>query len=151
MLGNQRRPAGAYLTKMAELSLASGGCIKFDLKAWHDGIHHALCGVTNRKTLENFRTLSKWVNKRSDPPLLIASTLLVPGYVDEPEVSAIARFIADLNPRIPYSLLAFYPQFYLDDLPTTSRSHALRCRSIAEKAGLKNVHVGNVHLLSDDY
>jgi len=86
-----------------------------------------------------------------DPPLLIASTLLVPGYVDESEVPAIARFIAGLNPRIPYSLLAFYPQFYLDDLPTTSRSHAHRCLSIAEKAGLKNVHVGNVHLLADDY
>jgi pyruvate formate lyase activating enzyme len=136
---------------MAELSLASGGCIKFDLKAWHDSIHHALCGVTNSKTLENFRILSKWTNNRPDPPLLIASTLLVPGYVDESEVSAIARFIADLNPRIPYSLLAFYPQFYLDDLPTTSRSHANRCRSVAEKAGLKNVHVGNVHLLANDY
>ena len=136
---------------MAERSLASGGCIKFDLKAWYDSTHHALCGVTNAKTLENFRVLSKWVNKRSDPPLLIASTLLVPGYVDESEVSAIARFIAGLNPRIPYSLLAFYPQFYLDDLPTTSRSHARRCLSIAEKAGLKNVHVGNVHLLSENY
>lgn len=140
-----------YLTMMADVSLTSGGCIKFDLKAWNDNIHHALCGVSNAKTFENFRTLSERVSQRSSPPLLIASTLLVPGYVDESEVSSIARFISDLNPRIPFSLLAFYPQFYLNDLPTTSRSHALRCRSIAEKAGLKNVHVGNVHLLAEDY
>ncbi|MBW1841991.1 MAG: radical SAM protein, partial [Deltaproteobacteria bacterium] len=136
-----------FLTMMADLSLTSGGCIKFDLKAWDEGIHLALCGVTNSKTLENFRTLSEWVEQRPNPPLLIASTLLVPGYVDESEVSSIARFISDLNPKIPYSLLAFYPQFYLNDLPTTSRSHALRCRTVAEEAGLENVHVGNVHLL----
>ena len=140
-----------FLTMMADLSLKSGGCIKFDLKAWDKGIHHALCGVTNTRTLENFRTLAEWTAQRPKPPLLIASTLLVPGYVDEPEVSKIVEFISSLNPDIPYSLLAFYPQFYLNDLPTTSRSHALRCKAVAEKAGLRNVHVGNVHLLAEDY
>jgi pyruvate formate lyase activating enzyme len=139
-----------FLTMMADLSLKSGGCIKFDLKAWNPGIHYALCGVTNTKTMENFRTLAGWITKRPKPPLLIASTLLVPGYVDEPEVSEIAGFISRLHPEIPYSLLAFYPQFYLNDLPTTSRSHALRCRDAAQKAGLQNVRIGNVHLLAED-
>jgi pyruvate formate lyase activating enzyme len=106
--------------------------------------------VTNRKTIENFQALASLTKQRPNPPLLIASTLLVPGYVDEPEVAEIARFISELNPEIPYSLLAFYPQFYLSDLPTTSQSHALRCRAAAEKAGLRNVHVGNVHLLRED-
>jgi pyruvate formate lyase activating enzyme len=82
--------------------------------------------------------------------LLIASTLLVPGYVNEPEVRKIARFISSLNPDIPYSLLAFYPQFYLNDLPTTSKSHVLRCKASAENAGLKNVRIGNLHLLGKD-
>jgi pyruvate formate lyase activating enzyme len=137
-----------YLAMMADVSLASGGSIKFDLKAWDNGIHHALCGVTNTRTLENFQTLAQWIGQRPDPPFLIASTLLVPGYVDEPEVKEIAGFISDLDPDIPYSLLAFYPQFYLKDLPTTSRSHALRCKAAAERAGLRNVHIGNVHLLA---
>lgn len=140
-----------YLKMMAELSMNSGGCIKFDLKAWNKGLHYALCGVTNRKTLENFQHLSSWTNKRKEPPFLIASTLLVPGYVDEAEVSGIAQFITGLDPEIPYSLLAFYPQFYLNDLPTTSRTHASRCKEAAERAGLKNVHVGNLHLLGHDY
>ncbi len=81
----------------------------------------------------------------------MASTLLVPGYVDTAEVSKIARFIADLDPEIPYRLLAFHPEFILRDLPATSRSHALRCREAAEKAGLKRVSMGNVHLLTDGY
>jgi pyruvate formate lyase activating enzyme len=146
--GSVREP---FLSMMAKLSLKSGGCIKFDLKAWDEGIHRALCGVTNRQTFKNFQTLSKWTAQRPEPPLLIASTLLVPGYVDESEVGKIAAFIASLNPDIPYSLLAFYPQFYLNDLPTTSKSHALRCKASAEKAGLKNVRIGNVQLLGNDY
>ncbi|MBW2349485.1 MAG: radical SAM protein, partial [Deltaproteobacteria bacterium] len=128
-----------------ELSLESGGCIKFDLKAWDEGLHYALCGVTNKQTLYNFRVLSEITRKRTVPPFLIASTLLVPGYIDEMEVGKIARYIADLNPEIPYSLLAFYPQFHLQDLPFTSRGHALRCKEAAEKMGLNNVHLGNVH------
>ena len=75
----------------------------------------------------------------------------MPGYVDVQEVDAIAGFIAGLNPEIPYSLLAFYPHFYLRDLPTTSRRHAMRCKDAAERKGLRRVHIGNVHLLSEDY
>ena len=140
-----------YLDGMAEVSLQSGGCIKFDLKAWDEGLHKALCGATNKKTLENFKVLSKLVSHRPDPPFLIASTLLVPGYVDEQEVGAIARYISALNPDIPYSLLGFYPQFYLKDLPSTSRSHAMRCREIALKAGLRRINIGNIHMLGEDY
>lgn len=146
--GSMQEP---YLSMMADLSLKSGGLVKFDLKAWSKEIHFALCGVTNAKTLENFKALAQLFYKRPRPPLLIASTLLVPGYIDESEVASIAKFIADLNPKIPYSLLAFYPQFYLNDLPTTARSHALRCREVALDAGLANVHIGNVHLLAEDY
>ncbi|MCP2520376.1 radical SAM protein [Candidatus Aminicenantes bacterium AC-335-B20] len=139
------------LKKMLELSLESGGCVKFDLKAWNENLHIALCGVSNRRTLENFAYASEWIKYRKDPPLLIASTLLVPGYVDENEVYQIAKFIADLNPEIPYSLLGFYPHFYMPDLPTTSRNHAQKCREVALKAGLKKVKIGNIHLLGNTY
>jgi pyruvate formate lyase activating enzyme len=139
------------LKQMLEISLQSGGCIKFDLKAWTENLNIALCGTSNRQTLENFKFISTYINKRLEPPLLIASTLLVPGYVDIYEIERLAGFIAALSPAIPYSLLAFHPQFYMDDLPATSRSHAQKAKQIAEKAGLKNVRIGNIHLLSDNY
>lgn len=140
------------MRQMVELSLESGGCVKFDLKAWDERLHMALCGVSNKRTLENFAMVAtEYLPKRPEPPLLIASTLLVPGYVDEEEVVGIARFIATLNPDIPYSLLAFAPQFYMSDLPTTSRRHALRCLEAARNAGLARVHIGNVHLLGSAY
>lgn len=140
-----------FLKTMAELSLRSGGCIKFDIKAWSKDIHMALCGVTNKRTLDNFEKLAVRIHKRPIPPFLIASTLLVPGYVDEREVEGIAKFISSLNPDIPYALLGFYPHFYMRDLPPTSKRHAMRCKEVAEKAGLRNVRIGNIHLLSTYY
>jgi pyruvate formate lyase activating enzyme len=141
------------LMRIAELSLESGGCVKFDLKAWHDEVHYALCGVSNRRTLSNFKLLAEYKNdkQRANPPLLIASTLLVPGYIDEHEVGNIARFIASLDRDIPYSLLSFHPDFRMEDLPRTSRGHAERCLKVARNAGLRRVRIGNIHLLGNAY
>lgn len=141
----------ALLRQAAELSFNSGGCIKFDLKAWSEELHIALCGVSNKRTLENFAALAEYVSRRPSPPFLIASTLLVPGYVDREEVSGIAAFIASLSPDIPYALLAFHPQFMMSDLPPTSKRHAQRCLATAKAQGLRNVRLGNVHLLGDYY
>ena len=135
------------LKEMLNLSFSSGGCIKFDLKAWNDSLHKALCGVSNERTKKNFEWVAKWAEQRPEPPLLIASTLLVPGYIDEEEVKEISKWMASLNPDIPYTLLAFYPQFLFKDLPVTSRGLALRCKEAAEGEGLRRVRIGNLHLL----
>jgi pyruvate formate lyase activating enzyme len=136
-----------YLDAMVDLSLTTGGCIKFDLKAVNDNLHKALTGVTNHRTLENFRRAARRVPERTDPPLLVASTLLVTGYIDAAEVHAIAAFIAELDPGIPYSLLAFHPDFKMMDLPPTSREQAEECLKAAYDTGLERIHLGNAHLL----
>ncbi|HEX16095.1 MAG TPA: radical SAM protein [Deltaproteobacteria bacterium] len=137
----------AVIGQMAALSLNSGGCIKVDLKCWTEEMSLALSGVSNRASKENFRRLALYHRQRRDPPLLIASTLLVPGYVDLEEVRGIARFIAELDPSIPWTLLAFHPDFMLRDLPPTPRSHAMAALQVAKEEGLQEVHLGNVHLL----
>lgn len=138
----------ALLDHMIELSLESGGCIKFDLKSWDDTLHRALTGCTNQRTLENFSRAALKTSLRPVPPLLIANTLLVPGYIDEIEIQAISRFIASVDPTIPFSMLAFYPHFLMSDLPRTSGRFADRCLEIARAEGLTNVRIGNIHLLS---
>ena len=139
--------APGLMEKAAALSLESGGTIKFDLKAWDENLHIALCGVSNKQTLRNFEWLAGFGKQRQVPPFLTASTLLIPGYVGVEEVESIASFIAGLDPNIPYSLLAFYPQFYMNDLPTTSKKEAMECMGAAKKY-LKRVRIGNIHLLS---
>ncbi|MCL7453156.1 MAG: radical SAM protein [Anaerolineae bacterium] len=139
------------LDRAVELSLRSGGCIKFDLKAFDENLHLALTGVSNRRTLENFQRAARRTAERPDPPLLVAATLLVPGYVGAEEVGRIARFIAELDPDIPYALLGFHPHFFVPDLPRTSVRHAEEAEAAARAAGLTRVRVGNRHLLSRDY
>lgn len=140
-----------YLKQAINLALESGGNIKIDFKAINETIYKALCGASNKPVLKNITKIAEKIEERSEVPLLTASTLLVPGYIDEQEVYQIAKFLADLNPEIPYSLLAFYPTYLIDDLPTTSYSHAQKCLQAARKAGLKNVKIGNIHLLSHAY
>lgn len=141
-----------------DLSLESGGCVKFDLKAFDENLHLALTGVSNQSTLENFRRAAARIPERRAQggeqgavPLVVAATLLVPGYVDAEEVGRIAQFIARIDPDIPYSLLGFHPHFFLPDLPRTSVRHAAEAEAAAHAAGLTRVHLGNRHLLSRDY
>jgi len=126
-----------FLPKVAEVT---DGIVKFDLKAWNEKLHIALCGVSNKNTLQNFEYLAEHCK-------MAASTLLVPYYVDANEVYQIASFIASIDENIPYSLLAFYPCHKMNDLPKTSKKQALECYDSAKKAGLKNVRIGNIHLL----
>ncbi len=134
--------------KAAEYALESGGNTKFDLKTWSEELNIALCGVSNKPTLDSFKMIGeKFFKKRPELPVLSASTLLIPGYVDREEVGSIAKFISEIDANIPYTLLAFYPCYIMNDLPTTSRKQAVECRNAAEKH-LRNTRIGNTHLLS---
>lgn len=137
-----------YAQQAAKLSLESGGNVKFDIKTCNDNLSKVLCGTSNKATLKNFRKVGeKYYNQRPELPVLTASTLLIPGYVDAQEVKNIAQLIAEVNSKIPYTLLAFWPAYILHDLPATKREYAQECFRMAEKH-LENVRIGNIHLLS---
>ncbi len=129
--------------RAAGLSRRSGGVVKFDLKARSPDVALALCGVGNARSFENFSRVAKAFPEGNT---LTATTLLVSYYVDAEEVSSIARFIADINSAIPYSLLIFHPDFCMDDLPVTPKKQVDECYRVA-KRHLERVNIGNIHLL----
>jgi len=139
------------MNRALDLSLATGGCVKFDLKTYDDTLHRALTGASNARTLENFAKAAQRGAERPSAPLVVASTLLVPSYVDADEVGRIARFIAGIDPAIPYVLLGFAPHFLFPDLPRTSVRHAEEAEAAARAAGVQTVRIGNRHLLSRAY
>ncbi|MEM1600731.1 MAG: radical SAM protein [Sulfolobales archaeon] len=140
------------MEEVTKVSLESGGIVKIDLKAWSPKIYHALTGVDAvERVKENIKLVSTYMSLREEPPLLVVSILLVPGYVDLIEVRSIAEFLASLNTEIPVVLLAFRPDFMLTDLPTTSKAHMRESIRIMRDLGLRNVFVGNEWLLSDRY
>jgi pyruvate formate lyase activating enzyme len=133
--------------RAAELALKSGGNIKFDLKCASETLSRALSGVSNRRSFGNFaRLFDKYSKKRPELPLLTATTLLVPGYVDASEVEKISAFLAGLDKEIPYSLLVFHPDFAMRDLPVTPYRQVQECYRAATRH-LTRVNVGNVSTL----
>jgi len=141
--GNQE-----WVDKCMKIALKSGGNIKFDLKAYNEKLNIALCGVSNKRTLENFKFLADnyFGTRGKEMPELSACTLMVPGYVNHEEVELIANFISEINPKIPYSLLVFHGDYQMKDLPITPRKQAEKCLKVAREY-LKNVQIGNKFLL----
>lgn len=140
-----------FLKRAATLSLNSGGILKFDVKAWTPSVYKALTGVDNKQLFNNIKVAVKLMETRERPPPVVISVLLVPGYVDLHEVEMIAKFVSDLNPKIPCTLLAFHPDYMMNDLPPTSTDHAMRALSIMKKEGVEEVHIGNIWLLGGYY
>ncbi len=137
----------------AEIAHESGGNIKFDLKAppsANSALNEILTGVKNDQAYANFELVFNKIgcDSTSGVPVQMATILLVPGYVDVPEVEEIAGFVGSLDPNIPLSLLVFHPQWNMRDLPVTPRRQVLKCREAASRH-CNNVHVGNLGLLLD--
>jgi pyruvate formate lyase activating enzyme len=139
--------SGKWLSPISKTVRKSGGTIKFDLKAFTSEIYSALTGVSNKIVLRNFKSLAREGRSREDE-FLVASILLIPGYVSVPEVRLLCDFIAECDPTIPTALLGFHPHFRMSDLPRTSKQHAQAARRAAIEAGLTNVRIGNLGLLS---
>lgn len=140
--GNQE-----LVRKAAEISLNSGGNMKFDLKCFNPSLSMALSGVSNETAYKNFEMIARdYYEKRDNLPMLTATTLLVPHYVDVVEIECISKFIAELDSEIPYSLLIFHPDHFMSDLPITPKKQVEECYTVAKRY-LRNVHIGNIHLL----
>ncbi|MFX0081894.1 MAG: radical SAM protein [Candidatus Hodarchaeota archaeon] len=134
--------------KCMQIAIESGGNIKFDLKTFNEKLNLALCGVSNQRTLENFKFLAEtyFGTRAEDMPEMSACTLMVPGYTTHEEVELIAEYIKSINENIPYSLLIFHGDYQMRDLGITPRKQALKSLEVAKKH-LKRVNLGNKFLL----
>ncbi|MEM4822130.1 MAG: radical SAM protein [Acidilobaceae archaeon] len=143
------------MREAARLSLESGGIVKIDWKAWTPSVYEALTGVNGEKAIrrlkENTKLIASLAKDRVDPPLLVVSILLVPGYVTVEEVEKIAEYISSLEVNIPVVLLAFHPDHLMRDLPPTSRRHAREAERVVKSKGIKEVYIGNEWLLGNYY
>ncbi len=138
-----------WLDTIAGVVDTTGGTFKFDLKAVTPQIYQALTGVSNTIVLRNFKELATSKRDR-EREFLVASILLVPGYIDIPEVKKICAFIAENDSTIPTALLGFSPHHAMSDLPRTSMVHAQAALEVAKDQGLNNVRIGNLGLLGQE-
>ena len=98
-----------------------------------------MCNAHLKPVLDSIKTMKRlgiWIE---------ITTLVVTGRNDsDEEFKDIARFIADVDPAIPWHISRFHPDFkYLESVPTPIE-RLKRAREIAKEAGLENIHLGNV-------
>ncbi|MGD2072255.1 MAG: radical SAM protein [Candidatus Thorarchaeota archaeon] len=121
---------------------ASGGIDSFwlDIKAFSEETYRKLCGTTNRHILESVDSI---IDCGFTLEIL---TLYIPGLVETDEHVNIAQLIADIDPEIPITLLAFFPCYKLaapDYRPPTPQE---MCKSFVamRERGLRNLRIGNL-------
>ncbi|GAB4389192.1 MAG: AmmeMemoRadiSam system radical SAM enzyme [Thermodesulfovibrionales bacterium] len=89
-----------------------------------------------RETIRLMKELGVWVE---------VTTLVIPGHNDSDEdLGEIARFLAAIDPAIPWHVTQFHPTFRLTDSPSTPVATLRRARDLGLRAGLKFVYEGNV-------
>jgi pyruvate formate lyase activating enzyme len=111
-----------------------------NLKSFDDNIYRKLNGGRLKPVLETFLTLHE---KKIHFEM---TTLMVPGYVDNPEmIRDMCRWITtNLGMDHPLHFLRFFPQYKLDRLGPTPVATLEQMREIARNQGIRYVYIGNV-------
>ena len=110
-----------------------------DLKAFKDETYKKICKAQLAPVLDSIRrmkALGIWVE---------VTTLVVPGLNDgDDELVGIARFIASVDPDIPWHVSRFHPDYEYTDAPATPVATLERALAVGKREGLRYVYVGNV-------
>jgi pyruvate formate lyase activating enzyme len=114
--------------------------INIDLKAFTDAFYRERCGGRIEPVKRNIAYIA-----RETDIWLEVTTLLIPGLNDsDEELAALAGWLAEIDPNIPWHVSAFHPDYELLDRPPTSMPALTRAYEVGKQAGLHYVYVGNV-------
>lgn len=73
------------------------------------------------------------------------TTLVIPGFNDaDDQLGAVAGFLAEVDPAIPWHVSRFHPDYKWLDRPATPPATLARAREIGRAAGLRYVYTGNI-------
>jgi len=108
-----------------------------DLKAYDGTDHKWLTGCFNRNILK----LPGEIVKRGF--VLEVLSLYIPNLVETPQLKKIAQLIFDVDPEIPYTLLAFFPEYQMKRYKSPKASEMIEAYMGVRAVGLRNVRLGN--------
>ena len=78
--------------------------------------------------------------------VLEVSSLFIPRWVETSQIASIARTIASVDADIPFTILAFFPEYRMRDVPVPNLGEMIEAYNAARDAGLRSVKLGNLHL-----
>ena len=113
-----------------------------DLKGFTEDFYRTICGGHLQPVLDTLVYLKRETNVWFE-----VTTLLIPGLNDsDAELEAMCAWFAEnLGPGVPLHFTAYHPDWKMRDRERTPASPLQKAQTIARKAGLRYVYVGNVH------
>lgn len=109
-----------------------------DIKAHDDGVHRRLTGSSNERVLG---LPSEMVERGFT---IEVTTVHIPGWVEADQIGEIAESLAQVDPDIPYGIIAFFPEHELRDVPSPDYHQMIEAFEASRDAGLRNVRLGNL-------
>ncbi|MCK4853714.1 MAG: radical SAM protein [Bacteroidales bacterium] len=71
-------------------------------------------------------------------------SLFIPGWVEENQLVSIAHLLAGIDPLIPFTLLAFFPEYHLRDVRPPTVTEMISTYHSVKDAGIINLRIGNI-------
>jgi pyruvate formate lyase activating enzyme len=113
-------------------------CYKIDLKTMNDRHYRQLGGV-----LAHVLDAIGLVHERGI--WLEVLTLVIPGFSDDPgDLRAAARYIAGIDPNIPWHVTAFHEDYKFRGMGNTTADVLVRACEIGAEEGLNFIYAGNL-------
>ncbi len=141
---------GYALTPKTLDALKDAGVDAFwlDIKAYDGTDHKWLTGCFNRNILR----LPEEIIKRGF--VLEVLSLYIPNLVETPQLRKIAQLIFDVDPEIPFTILAFFPEYQMKRYRSPKLSEMVEAYEEVKSVGLINVRLGNTGVFTsteEDY
>ena len=109
-----------------------------DIKAYEEEKHKWLTGCSNEHIL---RLPEEMLNRGF---ILEVLSLYIPDLVESDELEKIAQNLAAIDPTIPFTLLAFFPEHQMKDFRSPNTKEMVNAYRKVKSAGLENIRLGNL-------
>ena len=130
---------GYMTTECLDLITPYLDAINIDLKGFSEVNYLKYSGAKLQPVLDNIKAIFK------SKIHLEVTTLIVPGINDDiKQLDGIAKFLAVISKNIPWHISRFFPAYKMMDVPPTPIETLKLAEDLGKKAGLKNIHLGNV-------
>ncbi len=113
-----------------------------DIKAHDPETHRWLTGCANDRILR----LPEEIIKRGF--VLEILSLYIPDLVETDELRKVAEILKDVDPAIPFTILAFFPEHEMKDYRSPTVVEMVEAYQAVRSVGLKNMRLGNVGLFA---
>jgi pyruvate formate lyase activating enzyme len=135
---------GVGLTDANLNALSKSGVDSFwlDIKAFDNAAHEWLTGVPADRILG----LPERILQHGF--VLEVLSLYIPGVVEADQLKEIARRLVEVDPALPFTLLAFFPQYKMRACREPTFEEMKRAYLQCKETGLRSIRVGNAALFA---